>query len=97
MGDAIAAIEQWIDQRTPNYVCIRDVHGLMASRKDSRLRDIHNQAGLVTPDGMPLVWMSHWLGASVSSACTVLISCGRSALARRRAVIATSILVEHQG
>ena len=63
MGDAIAVIEQWIEQRTPNYVCIRDVHGVMESRKDSRLRDIHNQAGLVTPDGMPLVWMSRWLGA----------------------------------
>src|SRR5262245_57742596 len=63
MGDAIAVIEQWIDQRTPHYVCIRDVHGVMASRKDFRLRNIHNQAGLVTPDGMPLVWMSRWLGA----------------------------------
>ena len=63
MDDAIAAIEQWIEQRTPHYVCIRDVHGLIASQKDSRLRDIHNQAGLVTPDGMPLVWLSHWLGA----------------------------------
>ena len=64
MGDAIAAIEQWIEQQTPHYVCIRDVHGLIASRKDPRLRDIHNQAGLVTPDGMPLVWLSHWLGAT---------------------------------
>ena len=62
MGDAIAAIEQWIEQRTPHYVCIRDVHGVIASRKDPRLRDIHDQAGLVTPDGMPLVWLSHWLG-----------------------------------
>jgi N-acetylglucosaminyldiphosphoundecaprenol N-acetyl-beta-D-mannosaminyltransferase len=64
MGDAIAVIEQWIDQRTPHYVCVRDVHGVMASRKDSRLRDIHNQAGLVTPDGMPLVWLARRLGAA---------------------------------
>ena len=63
MDDAIAAIEHWIEQRTPNYVCITGVHGVMESRKDSRLCDIHNQAGLVTPDGMPLVWMSRWLGA----------------------------------
>jgi N-acetylglucosaminyldiphosphoundecaprenol N-acetyl-beta-D-mannosaminyltransferase len=64
MGDAIAVIEQWIEQRTPNYVCITGVHGVMESRKDSRLCDIHNQAGLVTPDGMPLVWMSRWLGST---------------------------------
>ena len=62
MGDAIAVIERWIEQRTPHYVCIRDVHGVVASRRDPRLRDIHDQAGLVTPDGMPLVWLSHWLG-----------------------------------
>ena len=63
MGDAIAAIEQWIEHRTPHYVCIRDVHGVIASRKDPRLREIHKQAGLVTPDGMPLVWLSRLFGS----------------------------------
>lgn len=33
-----------------------DVHGAMRSRRDERLRNIHNQAGMVTTDGMPLVW-----------------------------------------
>ena len=32
----------------------------MESQRDPALRDIHNRAGLVTPDGMPLVWLS-WL------------------------------------
>jgi N-acetylglucosaminyldiphosphoundecaprenol N-acetyl-beta-D-mannosaminyltransferase len=32
----------------------------MESQADPALRDIHNRAGLVTPDGMPLVWVS-WL------------------------------------
>ena len=31
-------------------------HGVMESRRDERLRRIHNNAGLVVPDGMPLVW-----------------------------------------
>ena len=44
------------------YVCVRDVHGVMRSQKDEKLRQIHNQAGLVTPDGMPLVWLSRWKG-----------------------------------
>ena len=63
MDDAIERIDRWIEERTPNYICITGAHGVMESRKDFRLRDIHNQAGLVTPDGMPLVWMSRWLGA----------------------------------
>jgi N-acetylglucosaminyldiphosphoundecaprenol N-acetyl-beta-D-mannosaminyltransferase len=63
MSDAIATIEGWIVSRARNYVCITGAHGVLESRKDARLRDIHNQAGMVTPDGTPLVWMSRWLGA----------------------------------
>ena len=59
---ALAAIDSWIRARTPHYVCITGVHGLMESQRDPALREIHNEAGLVTPDGMPLVWMSHLLG-----------------------------------
>ena len=63
MDDAIATIDGWIEQREPNYVCITGAHGVVESRKDARLRDIYERAGLVTPDGIPLVWMSRWLGA----------------------------------
>jgi N-acetylglucosaminyldiphosphoundecaprenol N-acetyl-beta-D-mannosaminyltransferase len=33
----------------------------MESRRDEWLRRIHNEAGMVTPDGMPLVWLSRLL------------------------------------
>ena len=62
MGDAIATIERWIAARTANYVCITGVHGVIESQADDKLRTIHNKAGLVTPDGMPLVWMCRALG-----------------------------------
>jgi N-acetylglucosaminyldiphosphoundecaprenol N-acetyl-beta-D-mannosaminyltransferase len=62
MDSAIAAIEQWIADKTPNYVCITGAHGIIESRNDPRLRDIHNAAGMVTPDGMPLVVMARILG-----------------------------------
>jgi N-acetylglucosaminyldiphosphoundecaprenol N-acetyl-beta-D-mannosaminyltransferase len=35
----------------------------MLSRGDPRLLDIHTSAGMVTPDGMPLVWLSRLLGS----------------------------------
>ena len=57
VDDAIATIERWIGERSRNYVCITGVHGLMESRRDQRLRRVHNEAGMVTPDGMPLVWL----------------------------------------
>lgn len=34
----------------------------MESHRDEAVRRIHNAAGLVTPDGMPLVWLSRLKG-----------------------------------
>jgi N-acetylglucosaminyldiphosphoundecaprenol N-acetyl-beta-D-mannosaminyltransferase len=62
LDDAVATIERWIGERSRNYVCVTGVHGIMESRRDPRLRAIHNQAGMVTPDGMPLVWLLRLFG-----------------------------------
>jgi N-acetylglucosaminyldiphosphoundecaprenol N-acetyl-beta-D-mannosaminyltransferase len=62
LAQAVEIIEEWIAHRQPHYVCVTGVHGLMESQRDAALRRIHNQAGLVTPDGMPLVWISRWQG-----------------------------------
>ena len=51
-------VERWICQRAKNYVCITGAHGVMESRRDDELRGILNQAGMVTADGMSLVWFS---------------------------------------
>jgi len=59
---AMQVMDQWIEARTPNYVCVTGVHGVMESQSDPALRQIHNKAGLVTPDGMPLVWLSRVMG-----------------------------------
>src|SRR5580704_9435183 len=64
LDDAVATIERWIGERSRNYVCVTGVHGVMESRRDQRLRSIHNQAGMVTPDGMPLVWLLRLFGRS---------------------------------
>ncbi|MFP3882622.1 MAG: WecB/TagA/CpsF family glycosyltransferase [Actinomycetota bacterium] len=61
---AVKQIRSWVSARSPNYVCVRDVHGVMASLRDPELIDIHNRAGMVTPDGMPLVWCGRLAGAS---------------------------------
>jgi len=58
--DALDTIRLWIDQRQRRYVCVTGVHGVMESVNDPSLRAIHNGAGMVTPDGMPLVWLA-WL------------------------------------
>ena len=62
MDDALEVIDEWITTGVRRYVCITGVHGVMESQRDEALRRIHNGAGLVTPDGMPLVWLSKWRG-----------------------------------
>ncbi|GAB4555790.1 MAG: WecB/TagA/CpsF family glycosyltransferase [Anaerolineae bacterium] len=62
MPSAVQQIHAWIRAKTPQYVCVSNTHSLVACRKEATLRQIHNKAGMVTPDGMPLVWLSHWAG-----------------------------------
>jgi N-acetylglucosaminyldiphosphoundecaprenol N-acetyl-beta-D-mannosaminyltransferase len=61
---AVSIINRWVQERTHTYVCITGVHGVIESQSDPALRQIHNQAGMVAPDGMPLVWMARRLGYS---------------------------------
>ena len=59
---ALVTIIRWIDRREHHYVCVTGVHGVMESQRAPELQQIHNRAGLVTPDGMPLVWISRLQG-----------------------------------
>lgn len=56
MRQALKVIDGWIRRGEKRYICIRDVHGVIRCQDDPELLAIHNRAGLVTPDGMPLVW-----------------------------------------
>ena len=66
MAGAVAAIFGWIDRNEPNYVCVTGVHGVMESYRAPDLRGIHNSAGMVTPDGMPLAWLVRFAGHRAS-------------------------------
>lgn len=61
---ALAVIDQWVTTQTPNYVCVTPVHGIMECQADPELRAIYNNAGMVTPDGMPVVWLTRRQGFS---------------------------------
>lgn len=63
MRMAIDVISGWVDSGDREYVCVRDVHGVVRALDDPELRRIHNSSGLVTPDGMPLVWAGKYAGA----------------------------------
>lgn len=52
---ALEQFDAWISGGAKHYVCVADVHAIMQSQWDPEFRKIHNGAGMVTPDGMPLV------------------------------------------
>jgi N-acetylglucosaminyldiphosphoundecaprenol N-acetyl-beta-D-mannosaminyltransferase len=63
---ALAQFDAWIAGGAREYVCIADAHAIMQSRWNADFRAIHNGAGIVSPDGMPLVWLCRAAGRDVS-------------------------------
>ncbi len=62
MDCALEQMSVWINDRNQTYVVTCPVYTVMMCRKDAELRKIVNRAGIVAPDGMPLVFLSHLLG-----------------------------------
>ncbi len=50
-------MEEWIAARTLTYVCVAPVATVMDCQNDDEYRNVINNAGMVTPDGMPIVWL----------------------------------------
>lgn len=60
--DATHRIIAWTKTKTGKYVCASNVHMVMETYDRPKFAQIVNQADLVTPDGMPLVWGLRALG-----------------------------------
>ncbi len=58
---AIAEIDRWVREGYRSYATLTGVHGVMEAVRRADIRHAHNAAGLVLPDGMPLVWLL-WRG-----------------------------------
>ena len=63
MRTALIQIEEWIKRRERHYVIAAPVNCIVECLRNEQLRKIYNRAGMVTPDGMPLVWISRFHGA----------------------------------
>jgi N-acetylglucosaminyldiphosphoundecaprenol N-acetyl-beta-D-mannosaminyltransferase len=64
MPEVLDTIGDWIACRGRHYICTLDVHALVESTKSPDVRRIYQNAAMVTPDGMPLVWFLHRKGYS---------------------------------
>ena len=59
---AVCAVEDAILAGTRGYVCVTSVHGIMEAQRDGEFQKILNHAFLITPDGMPTVWVGRIQG-----------------------------------
>lgn len=54
--ETVKMIEDIIHLNTRSYVCIANTHSLVTATNNIKFFDALNNADIVTPDGMPLVW-----------------------------------------
>ena len=57
-----AYINRWIKSNYRDYIVLTGAHGIVEMQNDRELKKINNLAGLVTPDGMPEVWLGKLKG-----------------------------------
>jgi N-acetylglucosaminyldiphosphoundecaprenol N-acetyl-beta-D-mannosaminyltransferase len=71
IGDTLGLFEAWLaDERSDRYVVFRDAHGLVRARRDPQLHSAHENADVIAPDGLPIVWAAKAMGeADVSRVC----------------------------
>lgn len=62
MEGACSFIAEAIEKKNKGYICVCPVSTVVECRKDERFRRIVNAAALVTPDGMPTVWLGRFKG-----------------------------------
>lgn len=60
--DACDRIQVWSNYNRSCYIIAANVHVIMMGYWHKKYREILNNAALVTPDGMPLVWAMRLLG-----------------------------------
>lgn len=87
MDQALGEIDDWVAEGRRGYVCVCNVHSVMECQRSDELRRIFNRAGLVTPDGVPLVWLGrrHYPGmARVYGPDLMLAELERSPTKRHR-------------
>jgi N-acetylglucosaminyldiphosphoundecaprenol N-acetyl-beta-D-mannosaminyltransferase len=57
-NDQVGMIMHWAQMRMSKVVCVANVHMLMEGHWHSKFAQVLLKADLLTPDGMPLVWIA---------------------------------------
>jgi len=66
-GQTLDWIDAMVDQEERGYVCVCNVHTVMASNEDDELRRALDLSSMNVPDGQPLVWAINAFGHSLAA------------------------------
>ena len=61
-SEQLAQMRKWSKEGGSKFICVANVHMLIEAHKNSEFCKVLHRADIVTPDGMPLVWMLRILG-----------------------------------
>jgi N-acetylglucosaminyldiphosphoundecaprenol N-acetyl-beta-D-mannosaminyltransferase len=64
---AVETIAAWLDNGEHRYVCLTPAHSVMDAFRNREVRNVYNNSGMTTPDGMSIVWLlklrgNSWVG-----------------------------------
>lgn len=70
MDGALQKIEEFIHSGKPHHIITLNAEIIHRAQSDPKLKQIINEADLVTPDGSGVVWAANYLGAPVPERVT---------------------------
>lgn len=62
LQEACRQIDQWIQEKQRRYICIAPAATIVEAQDDQDYRRVVTGADMITPDGMPLVWIGRLKG-----------------------------------
>jgi N-acetylglucosaminyldiphosphoundecaprenol N-acetyl-beta-D-mannosaminyltransferase len=62
LGRALSRVSNALQANKKGYVCAIGVHGILEALSDPCVARAFEQAAIVVPDGMPMVWIGHLQG-----------------------------------
>jgi len=68
--ETVAWARDRIRSRKPGYIATANIDFVMQARRDPELQRILLEADLVVADGIPIVWLSSWLGPRLKARVT---------------------------
>lgn len=69
-AETLRYAREFIRAGTPHQICTPNVEHIILVRRDRDFRRVIEEADLVVPDGMPIVWMSRWNGTPLRERVT---------------------------